>query len=90
MSLKLIPMEPADKSGQKQKHFNPGNKIKKTTPSLEGFGSLKHICLRLVAFINRGSRFTFQQIDDLIVALERSVMSLRKKKQEMMKRKERK
>lgn len=83
MSLKLIPVEPGSAGrGKKQKHFNPGGKIK-------GNGhketSLKNICLRLVRFINRGSRFTYEQIDELIMSLQQSILRLQKKKQEILK-----
>ncbi len=88
MSLKEIPTEPQLPStlqfaGQKQKGFNPGNKIKKA----EGGNPLKTICLRLVHFINRGSKFTYDQIDELIGALHQSILSLQKKKQEMLRQK---
>ena len=88
MSLKEIPSEPQVPStlqfaGQKQKGFNPGNKIKKA----EGSNPLKVICLRLVHFINRGSKFTYDQIDEIIGALQHSILSLQKKKQEMLKEK---
>ena len=91
MTLKLIPVENISRrdgthSEKKQKHFNPGNQMRKNGGS-EG-SPLKNICLRLVHFINRGSRFTYQQIDELIVALHRSILSLQKKKQEMMRRKQ--
>ena len=90
MTLKLIPIEHSggngkNPNGKKTKHFNPGNQIHKHTKN--GGGSLKNICLRLVHFINRGSKFTYEQIDELIMALQRSILSLQKKKQEMMKRK---
>ena len=85
MSLKPIPVESTPPSGQKQKHFNPGSTLKKHRAD----GTLKHLCLRLIHFVNRGSRFTFEQIDELIMSLERSILSLRKKKQEMMRKKNR-
>lgn len=86
MSLKEIPHESQLPStlqfaGQKQRGFNPGNKIKKA----EGGNPLKRICLRLVHFINRGSKFTYDQIDELIGSLQQSILSLQKKKQEMLK-----
>ena len=93
MSLKLIPVESdaQDGRGKKQKHFNPGNQIKKNGGRQNGGwrkgGALKHICLRLVRFINRGSRFTYEQIDDLIMALHHSILSLQKQKQEMLRKK---
>ncbi len=89
MTLKLIPVEETDKNSngnkQKQKHFNPGQKIKDHSPNKEG--SLKHICLKLVHFINRGGRFTYQQIDELIMGMQKSILTLQKKKQETLKRK---
>lgn len=90
MTLKLIPVEnfgasENSQNGKKQKSFNPGNRIRKNSKS-DG-GGLKNICLRLVHFINRGSKFTYHQIDELIMGLQRSILSLQKKKHEMMKRK---
>ncbi|MEK9133082.1 MAG: hypothetical protein AAB606_05250 [Patescibacteria group bacterium] len=87
--MKLIPFETFGASkisnGKKQKHFNPWNKVKKSNGSQPGhFGSLKGICLQIVHFINRGKRFTYEQIDDLIVALQHSILSLQRKKQEML------
>lgn len=83
MSLKLIPVEHSGNGrGKKQKHFNPGGKIKENGHKEN---SLKSICLRLVHFINRGSKFTYQQIDELIMALQRSILNLQKKKQEILK-----
>lgn len=99
MSLKLIPTEEAGKNGfsqngKKQKHFNPGNKLKRNGANGSANGahdsSLKNICLKLVHFINRGSRFTYEQIDELIINMQRSVLALQKKKQEAMKKKFRK
>lgn len=100
MSLKLIPTEEAGKNGfsqngKKQKHFNPGNKLKrndngKNDVSGAHDGSLKNICLKLVHFINRGSKFTYEQIDELIIGMQRSVLALQKKKQEAMRKKFRK
>ena len=94
MSLKLIPVEHfAEGSGnnggstsKKQKQFNPGNQIKKNVEH-KGGSPLKLICLRLVHFINRGSKFTYEQIDELIVALHHGILSLRKQKQEMLRKK---
>lgn len=95
MSLKLIPVETLrnengngkerSASSHKQKSFNPGSRIKK-----EGNGKtgpLKNICLRLVHFINRGGKFTYQQIDDLILGMQSSILNLQKKKQEVMRNK---
>ncbi|MBI4994166.1 hypothetical protein HZC21_00770 [Candidatus Peregrinibacteria bacterium] len=90
MTLKLIPTEEAGKNdfrqnGKRQKHFNPGDKLNRERAGKDG--SLKHICLKLVHFINRGSRFTYQQIDELIMGMQKSILSLQKKKQEAIKRK---
>lgn len=94
MSLKLIPTEEAGKNGflqngKTKKHFNPGNKIKKSNSGKNDArdGTLKNICLKLVHFINRGSKFTYQQIDELIMNMQKSVLALQKKKQEAMRRK---
>ncbi len=88
MSLKLIPTETGnhgeangkDISRRNGKQFNPGNKIKKNS-------SLKVMCLKLVHFINRGSRFTYEQIDELIMGMQSSILGLQKKKQEILKNK---
>ena len=88
MTLKLIPMEESTgeqiNHGKKQKTFNPGNKIKNNG---HREGGLKNICLRLVHFINRGGRFTYEQIDELIMSMQQSILSLQKKKQEILKKK---
>lgn len=93
MALKLIPVEGAPgggcAQGKKQKHFNPGNKIKKGASRGGQSGSLKHICLRLVHFINRGGKFTYEQIDDLIMGLQHSILNLQKKKQDILKKRSR-
>lgn len=97
MTLKLIPFEnapgnsngggpsPAKRGDKKQKSFNPGGKIKKKLSNNES--PFKKICLQLVHFVNRGSKFTYEQIDELIVSLHHSILSLQKKKHEMLKEK---
>lgn len=89
MALKQVPMETNGNGqhfqGKKQKHFNPGNKIKKKSDGATG--TLKNICLKLIHFINRGSRFTYEQIDELIMAMQRTILNLQKRKQEIIKRK---
>lgn len=88
MTLKLIPHELPEKNGNGTpggKHWNPGNTIKKNNN-----GVLKNICLRLIHFINRGSRFTYQQIDELILVLHQSILGLQKKKQELLQNKRKK
>lgn len=91
MSLKPIPEEPLAKfcngsCGKKQKHFNPGDKIKRR--SANRHISLKEICLRLIRFINRGSKFTCEQIDEIIMAMQQAILGLQQRKHEMrMKRK---
>jgi len=65
---------------QKQKYFNPGQKIKKENP-------LKGICLRLVHFINRGTKFSYEQIDDLIMSLQHVILNLQRTKQEILRNK---
>lgn len=92
MSLKLIPTEEAGKNGfsqneKKRKHFNPGNKLKHNGANGAHDSSLKNICLKLVHFINRGSKFTYEQIDELIINMQRSVLALQKKKQEVLRKK---
>lgn len=87
MSLKLIPVEPTTNDcGKKQKYFNPRHKIKGSKRSGKDF-SLKGLCLSLIHFINRGSKFTYEQIDDLIMMLHKSILSLQKKKQEILRNK---
>ena len=95
MTLKLIPFELFSNSSEKKakgdprfKSFNPGNKIKKNKISdlQSGF---KNICLKLIHYINRGSHFTYEQIDDLIMHLHRGILVLQKKKQELLKSKKR-
>lgn len=97
MTLKLIPVErgssngsgaafcPNNKQGKRQKYFNPGHQLSKKNCEKEA--SLKNICFRIVHFINRGSKFTYQQIDDLIMAMEHTVLGLQKKKREIIEKK---
>lgn len=92
MSLKLIPVEETAGNGElgfskKQKHFNPGTKTKKKIGNKES--TLKSMCHRLVHYINRGGRYTFEQIDDLIVSMQHSILNLQKKKQEILRNKSR-
>lgn len=84
MALKLIPIESGGNGHAlgRSKHFNPGNKIKKTGKQKNTI--LKNICFKLIHFINRGSRFTYEQIDDLIVGMHHSILNLQKKKQEIL------
>lgn len=90
MSLKLIPVEETPRETRAKqkhlKHFNPGNGIKNTE---QKHFSLKDICLKIIRFINRGSRFTYEQIDELIESLQRSILNLQKRKQELIKEKNR-
>lgn len=92
MSLKLIPNESLPV--ERKKHtmaFNPGNAIKKEGGDSFSF---KELCLRLIHFVNRGSKYSLQQVDDIIVSLQHGVLKLQKKKQEILhqkiKRKKRK
>lgn len=88
MNLRLIPIEEEKTaSSKKQKFFNPGNKIKKCRG--KKCRHLKDICLKLIHFINRGERFSFDQIDDLIISMQHSILNLQKKKQEILKNKNR-
>lgn len=95
MTLKPIPVEPhstaSSSVGQrkKQKYFNPGHKIKNSAEQKEGSHSLKGICLRLIHFVNRGSRFTYEQIDELIMSMQKSILNLQKLRQETLKKKKR-
>lgn len=87
MSLKLIPTEnPAKAEIGKSKNFNPG-KIKKILDAKEKDFSLKTMCISLVHYINRGGKFTCEQIDEIIIGLHRSILKLQKKKQEILKKK---
>ncbi|MEK7523735.1 MAG: hypothetical protein AAB588_01765 [Patescibacteria group bacterium] len=89
MSLKPIPVEPHSPASpnqrKKQKYFNPGHKIKNNGEQKEG--SLKGICLRLIHFVNRGSRFTYEQIDELIMSMQKSILNLQKLRQKTLKKK---
>ena len=86
MTLKQIPIEEKPENASKKqkqfKQFNPGNRIKKQP----GRHSLKDVCLGLVRFINRGSRYTYEQVDEIITGLQRSIFSLQQKKQEILKK----
>lgn len=95
MTLKLIPVEhgPKDESPaaglrdkKNKKNFNPGSKLKVQSANSED--GLKSLCLRLVHFINRGSRFTYEQVDELITGMHHSILKLQKKKQEILKQKD--
>lgn len=82
MSLRPIPIEklPNAEPRQGKKSFNP--------PMAKRSGSsLKELCLRLIRFINRGGRYTVQQIDEIIMTLHRSILHLQKEKREILIRK---
>ncbi|MBP9717690.1 hypothetical protein KBD59_00115 [Candidatus Gracilibacteria bacterium] len=85
MSLKQIPNEGERKDNRAEqksaKHFNPGNQIKQVP---NGAFSLKSICLELVHYINRGSKYSYEQVDELIHRLQRGVIGLQKTKHEML------
>lgn len=92
MSLKLIPNESVPAEGKKQnKTFNPGGGMKKSAANSKGTPSdgpsLKELCLRLVHFVNRGGRYTFEQVDDIIVSLQHGILKLQKKKQDILRNK---
>lgn len=84
MTLRPIPVEQTPKKKNAERLFNPGNKIKKNHADF----SLKHLCLSLVHFINRGSRFTYSQVDELIGGLYRLILHLQRKKQDILKKKQ--
>lgn len=93
MSLKQIPNEGIfgidhAHGGKTCKHFNPGNKIKKQEKVENGAFSLKTICMELVHYINRGSKYTSQQVDELIHRMQRGVVGLQKTKHEMLEKKQ--
>ncbi len=89
MSLKLIPFEkPIGEKNKKQKYFNPGTHIKK--PEATKSPVIKSLCLRLVHFINRGGSFTYQQIDELIDAMQRVILNLQHQKHDIIQKKEKK
>lgn len=89
MSLKLIPVEPCRGPSAKQRGgFNPGAAIKKRPA--EKNKSLRGICLRLVHYINKGEKYTLEQIDELIINMQRSILNLQKKKQEVIRRRTKK
>lgn len=93
MSLKQIPFEEEAKNaghkksghaghGKRHRHFNPGSGMHKA--AAHDSPSLKSICLKLVHFINRGSKFSYEQLDELIVYLHHSIIKLQKKKHELL------
>ncbi|PIQ78493.1 hypothetical protein COV82_00890 [Candidatus Peregrinibacteria bacterium CG11_big_fil_rev_8_21_14_0_20_46_8] len=91
MTLKPIPHESLAKSEQKKhsnrkknKNFNP--KVSNTSSDT----TLKTIVSGLVRFVNRGSKYTVEQIDDLIMAMQRSIIRLQKEKHSIMQKRERK
>lgn len=91
MSLRLIPTEePATSAhnavakNKSKKNFNPGSKLTKETASHDV--GLKAICLRLVHFVNRGSRYSYEQVDEIIGGLHQSILGLQKKKLELLKK----
>lgn len=67
---------------QKSKVFSPH--IEDGSPSHHDEHFLKNICLHFVHFINRGTKYTIQQIDELIMGLQRSVIRLQKKKHQLL------
>lgn len=94
MTLKQIPIE--DPEGQRAKktrgakHFNPGQRISPTAEKSVNQSngvSLKEVCVHLVHFINRGSRYSVEQLEKIISDLQRSVLTLQKKKTEMVRTK---
>lgn len=83
MSLKEIPVENPSRSGQME-HFNPGSRLKKKNKKESG--SLKELCLKLIGYINRGRRYTYDQIDELVMGMHRSILDLQKKKHQILKK----
>lgn len=84
MTLKLIPVERSPQTSKDKKNFNPGvflNKKKNKN------GQLKNMCFKLIHFINRGGKFTYQQIDELIINMHHGILNLQQKKQEILKNK---
>lgn len=90
MSLKLIPHESvpveANEGKKQKKTFNPSGAMRAPTDG----PSLKELCLRLVHFVNRGGKYTFEQVDDIIVSLQHGILNLQKRKQEILHKKIRK
>lgn len=89
MTLRAIPTEEGAEEPQdkKQKKFNPAGNLKNLKKEQPHDGSLKTICMRIVHFINRGSKHTYEQLDELIMTMQRSILSLQKKKQEILRQK---
>lgn len=90
MYLKIIPTEELDekcasdpRKKTNKKSFNPSRKIEQE----DGDAGLRSMCLRLVHFINRGSRYTYEQVDEIIIGLHQSILKLQKKKQNILKNK---
>ena len=94
MTLKLIPVEPTSETRvfnndaqPRDKHPTGNHTQKKNKNSGK---SLKNICFKIVHFINRGGKFTYEQMDELILSMQRSIVNLQKKKREIIEEKHRK
>lgn len=77
MSTTPIPFEAVPEGKKKKKSFRP--KLRKEERDRDD-RFLKNICLRIADFINAKGRSSVQQIDDLIMGLQRSVLTLQRKK----------
>jgi hypothetical protein len=68
---------------QKSKKFEP--ELKNTNnKSSHGDRLVRKICIRFIGFVNRGKKFTFEQIDDLILGLQRVILHLQKQKHTLL------
>lgn len=90
--LKPIPVEEAER--KKPHHFQNGKK-QKAKINGNGFHAriisgdenfLKLICVNFANFVNKETKSTIQQIDDMIMGLQKSVLRLQKKKYELLKK----
>lgn len=94
-NLKEIPFElPSPTPGQdplrarsdrdKGKQFNPGAQIKQAKKTSHDTSRLKELCLRIARFVNRGGKFSYEQVDDLITGMQSGILSLQRKKQQIL------
>lgn len=94
MTLKLIPVEPTSETRAFNNDAQPKGKLQRGNnapkKNKNSGKSLKNICFKIVHFINRGSKFTYEQMDELILSMQRSIVNLQKKKREIIEQKHRK
>jgi hypothetical protein len=94
MTLKLIPVERSSETSAFNNDVQPKSKRQSKNyaqkKNRNSNKSSKNICFRIVDFINRGSKFTCEQMDELILNMQRSIVNLQKKKREIIEEKHRK